>query len=96
MKARLYTYRGAMLKRLNRLDEALSDFLLAQRWATEPYETMDNQYNLACIYAMLKEKPKMMECISNLSFAPQYLHSIKHSHYFKNYHNDPDFLDCFD
>ena len=92
-RARLYTYRGAMFKRLSRLDEALSDLLLAQRWATEPYEVVDNQYNLACVYAMRQEKENMMECLRNLSAAPPYKEAIRHSPYFKNYRNDDDFQD---
>lgn len=90
-RARLHTYRGAMLKRLRRLDEALSDLLLAQKWASEAYEVVDNLYNLACVYAMREEKENMMECLRNLSLAPQYKHTIRHSPYFENYRQDEDF-----
>jgi len=92
-RARFYTYRGAMFKRLGRLDEALADLLLAQKWASESNEVVDNQYNLACVYAMQKDKKNMMQCLAQLTLAPQYKHAIRHSPYFKNFREDEDFLD---
>ena len=50
--ARLFSYRGAMAKRLGRLDQAEADLLLARRRATAKYETTDIAYNLAGIYAL--------------------------------------------
>jgi tetratricopeptide (TPR) repeat protein len=50
--SRLYAYRGAILKRLRRLDEAESDVALAQRWATEDREIEDAAYNRACVLAL--------------------------------------------
>lgn len=91
-RARLHTYRGAMLKRLKRLDEALSELLLARKWASESYEVADNHYNLACVYAMRKEKENMMKCLQHLSLAPRYKEHIRNSPYFENYRNDEDFL----
>ena len=95
-RARLYTYRGAMLKRLGRLDEALSDLLLSRQWAKEPYEIVDNLYNLACVHAMRQDKESMMKCLTGLSLAPQYKEVIRRSPYFKNFRNDEDFQDWLD
>jgi len=92
-QSRLHTYRGAMLKRLKRLDEALSELQLAQKWASESYEVIDNYYNLACVYAMKKDKENMMKCLSQLSLSPPYKHTVKRSVYFKDYWDDEDFLD---
>lgn len=52
VRSRLYAYRGAILKRLNRLEEAHQDLVLAQRWATEGREVEDAMYNMACVLAM--------------------------------------------
>jgi len=51
-KARLYIYKGALLKRLSRLDEA--EFYVKQglKHADANYEINDGLYNLACVYAM--------------------------------------------
>lgn len=50
--ARLFAYRGAMAKRLGRLDQAEADLLLARRRASASYEIIDISYNLACVYAL--------------------------------------------
>jgi tetratricopeptide (TPR) repeat protein len=52
VRSRLYAYRAALFKRLNRLEEAQQDLVLAQRWATEEREIYDALYNLACVLAM--------------------------------------------
>src|SRR5262249_27463581 len=52
VRSRLYAYRAALYKRLNRLEEAEQDLVLAQRWATEEREVSDALYNLACVLAM--------------------------------------------
>ena len=95
-RARLHTYRGAILKRLERLDEALSDLLLAQKWASKAEEVIDNQYNLACVYALRRDKENMMRYLQKLSLAPQYKHTIRHSPYFQKYRNDEDFESWID
>jgi tetratricopeptide (TPR) repeat protein len=50
--SRLYAYRGAMFKRLGRLDEARQDLSLARQWAVGPREINDALYNLAGVEAM--------------------------------------------
>ncbi len=52
MKARLFIYKGAMLKRLNRLDESENYVKLGMKYAKSNYEINDGLYNLACIHAM--------------------------------------------
>jgi tetratricopeptide (TPR) repeat protein len=52
LQSRLYSYRAALYKRLNRLEEAEQDLVLAQRWATEKLEIEDALYNQACVLAM--------------------------------------------
>ena len=52
MISRIFIYKGAMLKRLNRPDEAEKDILLGLDYAENQYEIDDGLYNLACIYAM--------------------------------------------
>jgi tetratricopeptide (TPR) repeat protein len=54
--ARLYSYKGAMLKRLGRLDEAEADLLLAKKMASRKFEMIDIAYNLSCVYAMMGRK----------------------------------------
>lgn len=51
-KARLFLYKGAILKRLNRLEEAQIDIELGLKYATASYEINDGLYNLACVFAM--------------------------------------------
>jgi tetratricopeptide (TPR) repeat protein len=56
LRSRLFAYRGAVLKRLGRLEEAWQDLDLAQRWATEDREINDALYNRACVAAMSGDK----------------------------------------
>lgn len=92
--ARLYTYRAAMLKRLGRLEEAESELLLARTWATNPYETNDNRYNLACVYAMKGEKAKTIAELRRL-FAddPRYRSAVRaRPEYFRSVQGDPEYV----
>jgi len=92
LRARLHGYRGAAFKRLNRLDEAESELLLAKKWATENYEISDVAYNLACIYAMSYRKQQMLEQLSFLIQNQSWKKVIKAKReYFGNYWHDPDF-----
>ena len=92
--ARLFSYRGAMLKRLRRLDEAEADLTIAQKYATAVYEINNINYNWAGIYALRGERNKLLEVVSKLSNSPKPLHAIQ-AHlrdYFKDYANDKEFL----
>jgi len=90
-RARLHTYRAALLKRLNRLDEAESELLLANRWASAPYEVSDNHYNLACVYALMQKKEKMLHHLGEIASSHGLMRVVKTKSYFAAYRNDPDF-----
>jgi hypothetical protein len=66
LKARIYIYKGNLLKRLHRLDEARNDIELGLFFANEDYEVSDGLYNLACIYAMQENSNKFYEIITKL------------------------------
>lgn len=66
IKAKLYIYRGSLLKRVNRLDEAKSDLELGLLLANEDYEISDGLYNLACIYAMKENRIEFYKIITRL------------------------------
>jgi len=98
IRARLFAYRGAMLKRLNRLDEAEADLNIADKLATRDYEIRDIKYNLACIYALKGDRAKLMEMITSLRSQKNYRRELTaiHGHlhdYFARFANDKEFLD---
>lgn len=92
MRARLYDYRGAVLKRLNRVKEAESDLLLALEFADRPYELIDITYNLACVYAMSFQRDKMISQLKKLVTDPAWQKRLKlKKSFFQNYWNDSEF-----
>lgn len=93
-RARLHAYRGAILKRLRRLDEAAADLTIARQLATATYEVVDIQYNFACVFAMRGDRPAMLQAVRQLAGAPNYLAAIRaHLHdYFDQYRDDPELL----
>ena len=92
VKARLYAYRGAVAKRLNRLDEAESFLLLANKFANADYEIYDIKYNLAAVYAMQGKRKNMIEYISDLVGRPEMANVKAHlKDYFSKYNNDNEF-----
>jgi tetratricopeptide (TPR) repeat protein len=66
MRARLFIYNGAMLKRLGRIDEAEYHIVHGLKYATAHYEVNDGLYNLGCIYAMKGDDESYTECSSRL------------------------------
>lgn len=93
-RARLFVYRGAILKRLGRLEEAEADLLLAKRFNPVGLESIDLDYNLACIYAMTSRRSELLSVVKEVVKFPQYRSAIR-SHmgdYFLSYANDADFL----
>jgi Flp pilus assembly protein TadD len=64
--ARLHSYRGAMLKRLGRLDEAEADLVLAKKIANRTFELTDIAYNLSCVYAMMGRKYDALTTLRSL------------------------------
>lgn len=59
-RGRLFIYRGAVLKRLGRLNEAEKDIHLGRETATDPYEQADAAYNLACVYALQQDDERLL------------------------------------
>lgn len=93
-RARLFTYRGAMLKRMHRFEEALADLHVAQSLATADYETTDLMYNFASTYAMMGDRNRMIEAIRGLPPHSEILTLIRAriDDYFSNFANDKEFL----
>lgn len=90
--ARLFSYKGAMLKRLGRLDEAEFDLLLAKRIATRKFEMVDIAYNLACVYAMMGRKHDALGAIRSLKSLGGIRMVLSHlDDYFNNLKGDVDF-----
>jgi len=92
-RSRLYAYRGAMFKRLGRLQEAEHDLMLARQWATDTYEIEDAAYNMACIMSLTGRLSEALELVEflvdrNDKWRP-FLET--HSHYFQPLMNDPEF-----
>lgn len=92
VRARLFGYRGANLKRLGRLEEAESDLLLARKWATARYELEDTAYNLAGVYAMMKRREEMFHYLRPLAVKASWRDYIQQRReYFSTYWDDPEF-----
>lgn len=94
MRARLFSYRGAMLKRLGRLTEAKADLLIGLSLAKRNYEIGDIRYNLACVYALEGYRDKVFEMVDSLRNMPTFLQGIR-SHltdYFATFAGDEQFL----
>jgi Flp pilus assembly protein TadD len=92
--ARFLSYRAAMFKRLRRLDEALADLTKARSLAANYYEAHDIKYNLACIYAMQGDRPRLFEMLEQLASAPAELARVrKHlGDYFGKFQDDAEFI----
>jgi len=90
-RARLFTYRAAMLKRLGRVTEAEHDLAISIGLATDDYERHDAHYNLACIYAMQRRADEMYEQLTKLQGNRRFLAGVaNHLHdYFAHYKTDP-------
>ena len=94
LRARLFAYRGAMLKRLGRLEEAEADLVIASRHASGDYEVHDIIYNLAGVFAMQRKREQLLEAVRRLSHKRRVLAAIRaHLHdYFEAYSDDDEFL----
>jgi tetratricopeptide (TPR) repeat protein len=94
-RARLFAYRGAMLKRMHRFEEALADLQIAGSLATNEYEVNDIKYNLASVYALQGDREKMMEIIRQIDRNSRIMNVIRSRlrDYFSQFANDQEFLD---
>lgn len=93
-RAKLHTYRGAILKRLERLDEAELELIFGRGLATVDDVLIDNAYNLAAVYAMKGDREKMLANIRRLGGAPAYL-ALVTTHlrdYFRRFASDRELL----
>jgi tetratricopeptide (TPR) repeat protein len=91
LRARLYSYRSAIFKRLKRLEEAESDLQLARRWATSRHVREDIAWNLACVYAMRGEKQSLLVELNNLVHDRHWREFIKSRYWwFGDFLDDPD------
>jgi Flp pilus assembly protein TadD len=94
MVARLYSYRGAIYKRLGRLDDALRDLRIADRLAQTSYEILDVTYNLACVLTMRGEVEKALQYLRKLKqLGGLGLVNAHIDDYFVNLHSAPEFWD---
>jgi len=93
-RARLFTYRGAMFKRMHRFEEALADFRIAESLATAEYETNDLLYNLASTYAMQDDRERMMDVVRRIDRRSgiQDMIRARLKDYFIRYSDDEEFL----
>lgn len=91
--SRLYAYRGAIFKRLGRLDEAEHDLLLARTWAREDREAEDALYNMACVKAMKGEADEALRLLRELFARDRSWVQIvsNKKQYFKNLANNRDY-----
>jgi tetratricopeptide (TPR) repeat protein len=90
---RFFGYRGAMLKRLGRYDEAENDLRIARSLATDPDDAHDVDYNLAAVYALTGRRDDAMRLIKSLE-GTRFVGGIK-SHandYFEALRDDPEFV----
>jgi tetratricopeptide (TPR) repeat protein len=91
-RARLYSYRSAIKKRLGLLSEAKADAEMAMQLAEQRYELIDATYNLACIEAMLGNRDAALDQIRELSrLGATNLVLVHLDDYFNSLVEDPEF-----
>jgi tetratricopeptide (TPR) repeat protein len=90
--SRLYAYRGGMLKRLCRYEEALNDLRLARHLASDGDDRNDISYNFACVYAMSGDTGAALREVRSLIDTP-YIEAIAaHRHdYFASLADNSEF-----
>ncbi|NKC13034.1 MAG: hypothetical protein GKR94_12770 [Gammaproteobacteria bacterium] len=93
-RARVHTYREAILKRMRRFDEALADFTISLPLVRAEYERADLFYNFASTYAMKGDRERMLESLWKIPEESGYLRAVynRRSDYFQLFANDPEFL----
>jgi tetratricopeptide (TPR) repeat protein len=95
--SRFYGYRGAILKRLGRLDEAENDLRLAASKAVSDVDRDDAAYNLAAVYALSRRRDEALAEIASLR-GSRFMQAIEaHEHdYFASLADDLEFRRLLD
>jgi len=95
-RARLFTYRGAMLKRMHRFEEALADFRIAEPLASDDDEAGDLLYNFASTYALMGDRENMLATIRRIPPNSDDMRVIqaRRYDYFSKFADDPEFLEA--
>jgi tetratricopeptide (TPR) repeat protein len=92
MRAKLFSYRGAMAKRLRRFAEAEADLTMAEGLTQREDRLRDIDYNLAGVYALSNRKDEALARLRRLRGSPLLLSVAGHaSDYFLNLVDDPEF-----
>jgi hypothetical protein len=94
IRNKAYIYRGAMFKRLGKLDEAESDLRFGLTHTINKHFKADGLYNLACIYSMKNDKENLINTIKAIKITEKsYISAIKNhqSDYFLNFKDDEEF-----
>jgi tetratricopeptide (TPR) repeat protein len=90
---RLYTYSGAMLKRLGRLEEASGTLRTGEKLVQLPREVEDNLYNQACVASMSRKYDRAISLARKLiHMNAKYARILKQSPYFERLRDNPDFF----
>lgn len=94
-KSNIHIYRGAIFKRINKLDEALMDVEFGMANTNDRFFIADAKYNLACIYAMQNKREKLFAILRELKLANTFQTGIRHhlDDYFQNFKSDKEFLE---
>jgi Flp pilus assembly protein TadD len=100
-RPRMFIYRGAILKRLGRLDEAEWNLRFGASLTSDPYEIADATYNLAAVYSLLGDRERLMSTMrAARELADRsYFHSAVVQHlttYFSAFANESDFKRALD
>jgi tetratricopeptide (TPR) repeat protein len=91
-RSRLHAYRGAVLKRLGRLEEAQQDLVLAQKWAHADREINDALYNLASVAALDGRNTEALSLAGQLiSRDSRWARILAKNKYFASMEGNPEF-----
>lgn len=92
-KSRAFAYRGAMFKRLGRLEEADSDLKIALSYAADHEDRVDAYYNLACVAAMKGEVDRALGYLGHFASDAIYMEHVvrNRNRYFENLNGNATF-----
>jgi tetratricopeptide (TPR) repeat protein len=94
-KSKIHIYRGALFKRINKLDEAELDVEFGLANTQDRYFIADAKYNLACIYAMQNKREKLFSVLRELKNSNTFKPGLRFhlNDYFLNFKTDKEFLE---